>query len=84
MFILKKTDFGGKSFDIIIIDYNEKFCDFYCFQIITYKKQKDLSIINKLLENINLLIDYIKNIFDFEIYTIYFSYIFDALIEKKK
>ena len=76
-FLLKQRDFGGRAFDVVIVDYNGKYADFYCFQITTHKKRKDLFTYDKLLEIINLLVDYMKNFFDFEIYTVCFSYIFD-------
>ena len=85
-FVLKQKMFGGKGLDIVIVQlYENNQADFFCFQITKYKKKKDLFTDSKLKKNLNIMVEYMKNFFDFEISTIYFSYIFDfKKINEKK
>ena len=77
-FLLKQSNFGGKCLDFIVVDYNgNNNADFYCFQITELKKKKDLLTYESLKSNIIIMVEYMKNFFDFEIYSVYFSYIFD-------
>ena len=76
-FLLKQRMFGGKAFDIVIVKYFGESATFFCFQITGHKKKKDLMTIKQLKENIEKMILYMKNFFNFEIISIYFCYIFD-------
>ena len=77
-FVLKQKIFGGKGLDIVIVQlYENNQAVFFCFQITKYKKKKDLFTYSKLITNLEKMVEYMKNFFDFEISTIYFSYIFD-------
>lgn len=76
-FILKQTIFGGKAFDIVIVELLENQAIFFCFQITSYKKKKDLMELNQLKKNIETMTAYMKNYFNFEIISVFFSYIFD-------
>ena len=76
-FLLKQTIFGGKAFDIIVVKFFGEQAIFFCFQITSYKKKKDLMELIELQKNIERMVSYMKNYFSFEIISVYFSYIFD-------
>lgn len=76
-FLLRQTNFGGKGLDVIIVDYNGSNAVFFCFQITKFKKKQDLLTYDMLEDNLKIMIRYMKNFFNFEIYSIYFCYIFD-------
>ena len=85
-FVLKQKIYGGKGLDIVIVQiYENNQAVFYSFQVTKYKKKKDLFTQSKLRKNINKMVEYMKNFFDFEISDVYFSYIFDfKKINEKK
>ena len=75
---MKQSNFGGKCLDFIIVDYNgNNNAVFYCFQVTEYKKKKDLLTNEKLKNDMKIMVEYMKNYFDFEIYSVHFCYIFD-------
>ena len=84
-FLLKQTIFGGKAFDIIVVKFFGDQSIFFCFQITSYKKKKDLMDFKELQKNIERMISYMEKFFSFEIISVYFSYIFDytKIYEKK-
>ena len=84
-FLLKQRYFGGKALDAVIVEYFGKSANIFCFQITGHKKKNDLMNYEELQKNINTMLIYLKNFFDFEICSIYFCYIFDySRIDEKK
>ena len=84
-FLLKQKNFYGKAFDIVIVEYFGNQSVFFCFQITGHKNKINLMEYKELEGNIKRMIKYMENYFNFEIYSVYFSYIFDysKIAEKK-
>ena len=84
-FLLKQSNFGGKDLDVVMVEYFGISANLFCFQITGHKKKNDLMNYQELQNNINTMLIYLKNFFDFKIASKYFCYIFDysRIYEKK-